>query len=51
MDINSIDEGYRHEEENYKIINRSFYTEKIKDSDNQNTKIKKLKSILLKKLL
>lgn len=51
MDTNSIYEGYNLREKNSKIVNKSFYTEKIKDSDEQNTIIRKLKSILMKKLL
>ena len=51
MDINSMAEDYRPKEKNCKTINRSFYTEKIKDSDKENTKFKKIKSILMKKLL
>lgn len=51
MDTNSIYEGHSLREKNIKIINKSFYTEKIKDTDEQKTVITKLKKILNKKLL
>jgi len=51
MDTNSIYEGYRSRENNSKIIEKSFYTEKIKDSNQQDTILKKIKSILMRKLL
>jgi len=51
MDTNSTYEGYGRREKKCKVVNKSFYTEKVKDSDNEDTIAKKLKSILMKKLL
>lgn len=51
MDTNSIYEGYGIREKNTKTINKTFYTEKIKNSNEQDSVIKKIKSILSKKLL
>ena len=51
MDTNSIYDGYGLREKNTKVINKSFYTEKIKESDEHEKIIKKLKNILMKKLL
>ena len=51
MDTNSIYDNHVIREKDCKIINKSFYTEKIKDSNEQETIIKKVKNILMKKLL
>lgn len=51
MDTNSIYEDYGLVGKNSKIVNKSFYTEIVKDTDEQNTIIKKVKKILMKKLL
>ena len=51
MDTNSIYNSYSFKEKESKVINKSFYTEKIKDSGEHDTKIKKIKNILKKKLL
>jgi len=51
MDTNSIYENYGLTEKNSKSVKKFFYTEIVKDTDEQNTVIKKVKKILMKKLL